>query len=334
MRFFPIILIFLYTPFFLFAQNTQEMRSYTIMFYNVENLFDTVDDPTTNDDEFTPHGERHWTSKRLDLKIERIAKVIVAAGKWENPAIIGLCEVENLFVLEKLTSHPLLKKSEYRIIHKDSPDHRSIDVAFLYRKELFNPINYSTIPIINENTDTIPTREILHVEGNFLNGKEYHFFVNHWPSRYGGLMETEGTRRLAAKHLKSAIDEIRGKFPEPRIICMGDFNDQPDDESLCKTLGALSSTAKHETSNLINLSQSWSSGQLGTIKHQQDWAIFDQFIISENLVPSTKASILNNKFLLEPDTKFTGFKPNRTYIGYRYNGGCSDHLPILLTIQK
>lgn len=334
MRFFPIILIFLFIPISLFSQPNCDKGNIKIMFYNVENLFDTVDDPATNDDEFTPQGDRHWTSKKLDQKIERTAKVIIAAGTWDSPAIIGLCEVENLFVLEKLANHPLLKKAGYRIIHKDSPDHRGIDVAMLYRKDLFSPYDYTTIPILTEDGDAIATREILHVAGSFPYGIKYHLFINHWASRYGGLMETESTRKLAAERLKQAIANIQFSSPDANIICMGDFNDQPTDESICKILGASVSSLTDKSNSLINLSGNWNSEQTGTIKHQQEWTVFDQFIISKNIRSLTKASIFNEKFLLEPDTKFTGYKPFRTYVGFRYNGGFSDHLPIILEIQK
>ena len=333
MRFFLAIPIFFVSLFSLFSQNNSDKSPYKIMFYNVENLFDTVDDPATNDDEFTPSGDRHWTTKKLDQKIGNIAKVFVAAAEWNSPALIGLCEIENQFVLEKLINHPLLRNQEYRIIHKDSPDHRGIDVAILYRKDLFNPTDYSTIPIVNEDKDTIATREILHVEGKFTNGKECHFFVNHWPSRYGGLMETDSNRKLAAICLKQAIDKILIENPESNIICMGDFNDQPEDESISTILGA--SSKLDNESMLINISSDWNSGgQTGTIKHQQEWAVFDQFIITRNLGSSTKAHIFNKAFLLEPDTKYTGFKPDRTFAGFRYTGGFSDHLPILLELQK
>lgn len=334
MRIFSIILVLFIVPITLLSQTIQDKGSIKIMFYNVENLFDTVDDPNTNDDEFTPFGDRHWTNKKLDQKIEKTAKVIVAAGGWETPAMIGLCEVENLFVLEKLANHPLLKKSNYRIIHKDSPDHRGIDVAILYRSDWFKPNDYETMPILINEGDTIATREILHVEGQFQNKKNYHIFVNHWPSRYGGLMETESNRKLAAVRLKHAISTILHDVPEANIICMGDFNDQPTDESICKILGASVSVSPNENDSLINLSASWISEPTGTIKHRQEWAIFDQFIVSRNLLETTRPSIFSEKFLLEPDNKFTGFKPFRTYTGFRYNGGFSDHLPILLEIKK
>ncbi|MDX9882341.1 MAG: endonuclease [Prolixibacteraceae bacterium] len=329
---FALILLFL-LPSYIFPQNQAEETRYRILFYNVENLFDTEDHPFTNDDEFTPNGDRHWTNKKLEQKIDRLAKVVVAAsGAWESPGIIGLCEIENLFVLEKLVGHPLLKKAQYRIIHKDSPDHRGIDVAFLYRKNVFFPENYSAIPITSERGDTIATREILHVSGKFQNEKVFHFLVNHWPSRYGGLMETDADRKRAAGHLKNAIRNIMKNDPDANIICMGDFNDQPQDESLSKVLNAFS-PKDSENAELINLSAEWDNLPTGTLKHQHEWAVFDQFIVSKNLLKDCAAGIFSPDFLLEKDPKYAGYRPFRTFNGFRYNGGFSDHLPIIIEIK-
>ena len=331
MRFFTSILFFL-LPIQLLPQVPAEKNPCKILFYNTENLFDTENDPSTNDDEFTPSGDRRWTSKKLEQKIDRLAKVIVAAGAWENPAVIGLCEVENLIVLEKLIGHPLLKKSDYRIIHKDSPDRRGIDVALLYRKGLFFPENYSAIPIVDEKGDTIATREILHVSGNLQDKKAVHFFVNHWPSRYGGLMETDANRELAAVLLKKSIRAVLEKEPDANIICMGDFNDQPWDDSLAKILGA-AKPADSGNTELVNLSWEWKTSPTGTLKYQQEWNIFDQFIVSKNMLTSCSASIFSEGFLLEKDTKFNGYRPFRTFNGFQYHGGFSDHLPVVLEIE-
>ncbi len=329
---FPFIL-FLLLSLQIFSQKQTSKSVYKILFYNVENLFDTENDSLTNDDEFTPNGDRHWTSRKLEQKIDQLAKVIVAAGTWETPEIIGLCEVENLFVLEKLATHPLLLKSGYRIIHKNSPDRRGIDVALLYRKGLFFPENYSAIPILDEKGDTIATREILHVTGNFGNKNTFHLFVNHWPSRYGGLMETDANRKRAATHLKNTILAVQEKKPDATIICMGDFNDQPHNESLSETLGA-GKRQSPEKQVLINLSWEWEELSVGTLKHQQEWNIFDQFIVSKNLLPDACAAIFSSKFLLEKDPKYPGERPFRTFNGLQYHGGFSDHLPIMLEIKR
>ncbi len=332
MRYFFACILLLILPAQLLSQTTVEKNFCKILFYNTENLFDAEDNPLANDDEFTPSGDRHWTSKKLEQKIDRLAKVIVAAGTWETPTIIGLCEVENLFVLEKLINHPLLKKSDYRIIHKDSPDHRGIDVALFYRKGLFFPENYSTIPIVDEKGDTVATREILHVSGNLQDKKTVHFFVNHWPSRYGGLMETDANRELAAALLKKSICALHEKEPDANIICMGDFNDQPWDDSLAKILGAAKPTDSGNN-GLVNLSWEWETLPTGTLKYQQEWNIFDQFIVSKNLQRDCSTTIFSESFLLEEDAKYTGCRPFRTFNGFQFHGGFSDHLPIILEMK-
>lgn len=308
-----------------------ENSSVKIMFYNVENLLDPLDDPATADDEFLPEGMRNWTEKRFIQKIDNIAKVIVAAGAWEPVDLIGLCEVENLYVLERLVTHPLLKSSGYGIIHKESPDHRGMDVALLYRRSVFFPQYYSALPIREKTGEILPTREILHVEGKFAGGQVYHLFINHWPSRYGGLMETRENRILAASCLKQLTDSLQKMDDKSNIICMGDFNDQPQDESLSETLGA--SLIREGSSTLVNLSADWAKEKIGTIKHEHEWAIFDQFIVTENLRARCDAFIYSEKFLLEEDRRFSGFKPFRTYVGFKYNGGFSDHLPVLLKLN-
>lgn len=229
MRFSSLIFLLLF-PFLLSAQNNKQ--SFKIVFYNVENLFDTANDSLTNDNEFTPKGERYWSNKKLNNKINKIAKTILAIGEWNPPDIIGLCEIENSFVLKKLTEHHLLKHLDYRSIHKESPDHRGIDVALLYRKYIFTPEKYNCIPIVTSDNDTLKTREILHIKGKLGTTENLHIFVNHWPSRYGGLMETAPLRKLTAQHVKDAINIVLQEDHRAKIICMGDFNDQPWDSRL------------------------------------------------------------------------------------------------------
>ncbi len=323
----------LFFTFFIYVRNSSGKKVYKIMFYNVENLFDPENDPRPGDDEFTPQGERHWTPHKLEQKTAHLAKVIVAAGGWEKPAIVGLCEVEDRFVLEKLINHPLLKKTGYHIIHKDAPDHRGIEVAMLYRADVFAPESYSAIQIKDEAGRLIETREILHVQGYLPDGERVHFFINHWPSRYEGLMETKSKRELAATRLKEAVREVQEKEQDALIICMGDFNDQPWDDSLANILGAVN-PRDSQSNDLVNLSWEWKNKPVGTLKHQQKWDIFDQFIVSKNIMEDCSAAIFSDSFLLEKDQKFTGYKPFRTYIGFRYHGGFSDHLPIIMELEN
>ncbi len=313
----------------------------SVMFYNLENLYDTEDDPLKLDDEFLPEGDRRWTPKRLYTKLTRISKVIVNTGSWEPPAVIGFCEVENREVLERLVRHPPLKKWNYRIIHKDSPDERGIDVAAVYRPDLFEPLEYRYFPPVPEFEPAPSTREILYMKGILAGIDTLHCFFNHWPSRYGGLMETRPQRQKAAVRLKSEIMAIQKKNKNAGIVVMGDFNDQPADLSLSEYLGA-GPELTGRPDDLCNLSFQWLSRGRGTLKYQSQWNLFDQIIVSGNLsgnqsklfVLPGDATILEAPFLMKPDEAYTGEKLNRTFSGFDYQGGYSDHLPVLLNLRK
>lgn len=323
----------------LYGQSSVAGNEFTFMFYNTENFFDADNDSLTNDEEFTPDADRRWNPARLHTKAEHLAKVILAAGKWNAPVAIGLCEVEDLKVLELLTRNEPLAKFHYKIVHKDSPDIRGIDVALLYRPELFRPFDYQAMPVIDPKDKSFKTRDILQVSG-VLNGCDtLHIFVNHWPSRYGGIMESVRYRSLAAETLKKSIQNLFAQYPKAKIICMGDFNDTPADDSLAKILDAKQSDNLELKGELINLSTDWLLNEIQTIKSKYSWEVFDQFIVSDYfLVENTcfefqKAEIFKAGFLLESDTKFGGVKPKRTYVGFKYQEGFSDHLPVLLRFE-
>jgi hypothetical protein len=321
------------------SQDKSVKDEYTFMFYNVENYFDSENDSLTNDNEFTFDGERHWSQRRLNDKTDRIAKVILAAGKWNPPVFVGLCEIENRSVLEFLTGNKTLSKFNYKIIQKDSPDQRGIDVAFLFRPDLFRPFDYQTIKVSDSLNPTFKTREILQVSGVLNNCDTIHVFVNHWPSRYGGMMETVRLRKLAAEALKKAVLSVRVKFPGAKIICTGDFNDTPADESLLKEFGAVHADHPDEPDEMVNLSAQWLSESIQTLKNGFTWQIFDQWIVSDSFLSATNcfkfvnAEIFKAPFLLEADSKFGGVKPRRTYVGFKYQEGFSDHLPVLIHFQ-
>lgn len=313
-----------------------------IMCYNVENLFDPEDDPVTNDGDFTPSGIRHWTYNRLNKKILGLAKVILSAGGWNLPFIVALCETENRKVLEKLVLSSPLSRSPYHIIHKESPDHRGIDVALLYQPGVFCPIIHEFIPVTGENNIPVDTREILYVCGILDGTDSLHIFINHWPSRYAGLLETRLLRNRAAGILRDRIQQVIEKSTEPKIIVMGDFNDQPQDKSIYDVLNAGEVSAFPGKNQLYNLSYTWTKNKTGTLKFQSEWFVFDQIIVSGSLLDpgqgvSTSpelAEIVNFPFLLERDMKFGGLKPVRTYYGFTYQGGFSDHLPVKLSLKR
>lgn len=318
-----------------YAQS-KPVDDYTFMFYNTENLFDAANDSLTTDDEFTPEGDRRWNTNRLWGKANRVAKVILAAGKWNAPAFVGLCEIESYQVLDLLVRQTPLSSYRYKIIHKDSPDSRGIDVAFIYRPELFKPFDYKAIALKDSSSSGFKTRDILQISGVLNNWDTLHVFVNHWPSRYGGLMETVHLRKLAAQTLDKAIHGLFVSYPKAKIICMGDFNDTPEDESLRLVLKAKETNNADMPGEMINLSFDWMILPVQTLKNMYSWQVFDQWIVSDYLLENTVgmqfagAEIFTVPFLLEADKKYGGLKPRRTYVGFKHQEGFSDHLPIVL----
>lgn len=331
--------LFVLASFFSYSQNQE--REFSIMFYNVENLFDTVNDTLTSDEEFTPQGTRHWTRKRLTEKLLAVSKAIINASGFLPPDVIGLCEIENRFVLEHLIRDTPLRTYSYKIIHKESPDSRGIDVALLYNSKRIYPLNYQFYRVKNGDL-SINTREILYFSGIVDQKDTLHFFVNHWKSRYDGLLETKQGRAFAARTLRTRVDSLFQSNRNSKIVILGDFNDQPTDISLKNELTAFEPTANFRKNQLYNLSWSWVGKEPGTLKYQSQWSVFDQIIVSgtlldENSGLSTKpgnAKIIDLPFLLEKDEKYGGFKPNRTYNGYSYKGGFSDHLPVVLKLYS
>jgi len=304
-------------------------REYTVVSYNVENLFDTVDDPKIPDEEFLPESEKKWDNDKYQKKLTDIAQVISEVNPKEMPEVVGLVEVENQTVLEDLVRTGKLN-SRYAIIHEESPDYRGIDVALIYRKDAFKEIMHETLPVVFSDDPEFKTRDILHVTGKIRN-KTVHLFVNHWPSRIGGDEKTEPKRVLAASVLKKKVDQILATDPKARIIIMGDMNDEPTNKSLNETLGAASTDSG---ATLVNLMLSDDAAGMGTYFYNGNWNMLDNLIVSETvlkgkgvLVEGAKGNIFSNERMLFTNKK--GDKtPNRSYVGNKYVGGVSDHFPV------
>ena len=323
----------------LICVHSKAQTNYNIVFYNIENLYDTFDDPNTDDDVYTPKGQNHWTKKRFTTKVTMIYKALMAAGKGQYPDIIGLAEIENRWVVEQLIAKTPFVKVPYGIIHKESPDPRGIDVALLYRKDRIKPIDYEHIKVSATGKNAFVSRDILHFTGE-LKGEKVHFFVNHWPSRSGGYIETKEKRNTTAKILRARIDSLLIKEPGARILIMGDFNATPDEQCLKGILKSYPYPGTEAFNSLVNLSTIWLKNNQGTICRYGQWEIFDQIICSANLLESESINIIpgktlicNQSFLLESDKKYLGKKPFRTYLGPVYHGGISDHLPITTTLS-
>ncbi len=326
---FLIISIFL----FLLSVSSGAEDSVKVMFYNVENFFDTENNPETRDDAFTPEGDMRWNSYKYRQKRNAIYKVIMASGGWNTPSFIGLCEIENRSVLEDLIFRTPLSKYRYGIVHQESPDSRGIDVALLYKKNKVTLITEEYIPYFYPSEPGVKSRDILYA--SFLIGKDtLHIFVNHWPSRWGGQIASEPKRIQAANLLRKKIDSLYLHFSCPNILIMGDFNDTPQDKSMEMILGAVPLPSKKEKVLLYNLT----SHEKGSHKFHHHWSMLDQMIISGCLLREDEGlqvlpssfHIADFDFLFTEDPRFGGKKLFRTYQGPKYLGGYSDHLPISL----
>ncbi len=333
-----LILLFTITSAFSMMAQSQDFR---IIFYNVENFFDPINDSITKDDEFTPEGARHWSWYKYNDKTAKIYKVIAAFSGWQKPDIIALCEIENRYVLENILKRTPLGDGDYKIVHKESEDFRGIDVGLFYNAETIWPLDENFIKIRFENHPDKRTRDILHFKALLKNKDTLHVFVNHWPSKYGGAVATIPFRAEAARTLRSVTDSILKVNPNANIVITGDFNDTPDDVSIQQHLGA-TSPDKETKSKLINLNAALNSNEYpGTHRYQGQWSMIDQFIVSSAMLNAENAIYTNPDkmkigymdLLLEKDEKYTGKKPNRTFIGFKYHGGFSDHLPILLDLE-
>lgn len=308
--------------------HSQNSVVFKAAFWNVENLFDTINNPKVMDDDFTPEGYKQWSKSRLNRKVDKLAKVIVAMGEWDNVALLGLCEVENDTVIRKLIYHTPLKHLDYRYIHRESNDVRGIDVALVYQSSVFSPISSKLIDLGDN------MRGILYVKG-VIGDDTLHVFVNHWSSRRGGLYKTEGNRVRSAEILKFKTDSLQRVDVGSNILIMGDFNDDPDDKSLCVMLDAQPYT-NNSTSSLVNLTYKYLYKDLGTIKFRGKWNVFDNIIVSKSLINGvSKLKVCPEScsvFYIEDMIKNgkNGFRPNPTYLGPYYNSGVSDHLPVIV----
>lgn len=301
---------------------------YTVAFYNLENLFDTENDPKTLDDDFTPGTQMDWSEKRYNSKLKKLGRIISQIGYDEtthSPILLGVAEVENEKVLKGLVDSKFLKSKNYGYVHFDSPDERGIDTALFFRRDYFEVLHKEAITLLVSNQEDIRdfTRDILYVKGKIEN-EVVHILINHWPSRREGAEITNHKRIAAAMKNREIISKINSENPNAKIIVMGDLNDDPASES-AKTL---SGTELYNTMELLLTKYS------GSLNYQQSWNLFDQIVISNNFLQQhknsfqfEKAKIFNSNDLKEYSGKFKG-NPFRTYAGPHYLGGLSDHFPV------
>lgn len=327
--------------------NPAKQNNYSVCivaFYNLENLYDTTNNPQVNDDDFTPSGSKHYTHSIYQDKLTRLASVISLLGtdySADGPALLGVAEIENDTVLTDLINQPQLQYRHYRFIHFDSKDLRGIDVALLYHPKYFLPEKAEKlwVDLPDKSKETAFTRDILYVMGN-LAGERIHILVNHWPSRRGGEVRSSPAREAAAKVCKKKISAIFQLEPEAKIILMGDFNDDPDSYSIKGVLGARERILATKPGEIYNPWTDLYRKGLGTLANRDSWGLFDQILLSHAWLNKQqygfffhKQMIFNKEFMKETMGAYKGY-PMRTWDGDVYRGGYSDHFPTFIILLK
>ncbi|MBF0694505.1 MAG: endonuclease/exonuclease/phosphatase family protein [Flavobacterium sp.] len=358
-----LITLFIVISSFLTAKaQDKKFQIHTVAFYNLENLFDTINDPRINDEEFTPSGSFNWTGKKYKKKLENLSRVIAEIGTGENPnspTLIGASEIENRDVLEDLVKQPKLAGKDYGIVHFDSPDRRGIDVALLYQKKHFTPTSYKNIPLMittdlqkgaktedesaeeKANVDTkskrVYTRDQLLVTG-LLDGEEVSVIVNHWPSRSGGEKRSSPYREAAGRLTKKIVDSLQAINPNAKVIIMGDFNDGSTNKSIKVEIGAAGKREKVKAKGIYNPFEEMAAKGMGTLAYRDAWDIFDIIMMSDALMRDKdysswkywKAGIYNKPFMITTTGQYKGYPLRNT----QNQPGFSDHFPVYIYLIK
>ena len=318
----------------------QQNDTLCLAFWNTENLFDTIDDQEINDEEFLPNGEMQWTEDRLDKKMFNLARIIRMMNNGNGPDILGVCEVENQQVLEEMVGK-YLSDLDYEIAYLESPDNRGIDNGLIFKSDKFTLLSLQADTV--QLSDGWPTRLIFGVNLLTNEDEQISVFVNHWPSRSGGQVESEPKRIAAAQTLRSAVDRIFSSDENANIFIIGDFNDDPVDVSVLETLHAYpikcdslpSDFELNSEGELFNLSYEKFQNGMGSFKYKDTWNMLDQIIVSGSLIIGNDINyICNSLEVFKPDLIVTQSgqyegTPFPTYGGKKYLGGYSDHFPII-----
>ena len=321
-------------------------KPYMVAFWNFENLFDIYNDPETHDDEFTPEGIKKWNETKYQKKLYNLERVIfdMAAINKEYPVVLGVSEIENRSVLEDLVSQPKLKGAKYRICHFDSPDARGVDVAFLYRADVFKLEGSDNIKLNVPELPNFRTRDLVVMWGT-IEGEPFYFLVSHWPSRLGGKEASQFKRDACAKQIREIKDSLLKENPATKVIVMGDFNDDATDASLVKVMGAKGKLKELETGDFFNPYYQMLKAGLGTLAYQDSWNLFDNICVTENLVNGTYGklrlmkgkkfygNIFTRPYMLQQEGQYKGY-PLRTFVTNNFQNGFSDHFPVYIYIGK
>lgn len=326
------------------AQDAQKkVAVYAVAFYNLENLFDTINDPEKNDEQFLPDGSYRWTSMKYNNKLENLSYAIskLATDKYcpQGPAVIGISEIENRQVVEDLISTGKLAERNYGIAHYDSPDRRGVDVGLIYDKDQFELESSSSIRLHIPDRPDFITRDQLVVTGRIA-GERVHVIVNHWPSRLGGEKKSRPLRNAAAALSKHIADSLLTIDPQSKVIIMGDLNDDPNNVSCKEVLGAKKYPQEVEEGGYYNTMWQLFDKGIGSLAYNGSWNLFDQIIISGNMLGKDrstlkyfKSEVFNRDFLKQSEGKYKGY-PKRTHAAGVYLNGYSDHFPTIIYLAK
>ena len=326
------------------AQQSTTPQRVTVAFYNLENLFDTIDQEN-NDEEFLPEGSNRWTPERYQHKLRNMSHVISLIG-GDGPAIIGVAEIENRGVLEDLIAQDSLRDKHYDIVHYDSPDRRGIDCAILYQPEVYKVFASGARAVEIPNEPWIKTRDVVYASG-LLDGEIVHVLVGHWPSRSGGEAVSLHRRMAAAQTMRSVADSLYTLFPGSKVIMMGDFNDDPISPSVRDGLGVQNHPEKTNPDDYYTpMLQLYNKG-MGTLAYRDVWNLFDIIVVNGELIGSNPttwqlyrnpettdmAFIFKQPFMIQQSGQYKGYTL-RTFVGGQWQGGYSDHFPVYVYLVK
>ena len=321
-------------------------KPYKVVFYNLENLFDIHDDPETHDEEFLPKGAKKWNAKKYQMKLTNMERVLfdIAAINRDYPIVIGVSEIENRSVLEDLISQPKLKGANYRICHYDSPDARGVDVAFLYRADVFKLQGSDNIKLVVDELPNFKTRDLVVMWGT-IEDEPFYFLVSHWPSRLGGKEASQFKRDACAKQIRGIKDSLLAANPATKVVVMGDFNDDATDASLVKTMGAKGKVEELVKGDFFNPYFQMLRAGYGTLAYQDAWNLFDNICVTENLVNAEDGklriikgdkfygNIFTRPYMIQQEGQYKGY-PLRTFVTNNFQNGFSDHFPVYIYIGK
>ena len=323
-------------------------KPYKVVFYNFENLFDTIRNPEIYDEEFTPEGPKKWNTPKYTKKINNLSRVLfdIAAINKDYPVVIGVSEIENRNVMEDVIATPKLAPANYRIVHYDSPDARGVDVAFYYRPDVFKLEGSAPIPFTMESLPNFRTRDVVTMWGT-IDGEPFYFMVAHWPSRLGGKEASAPKRERAAEIMRHAADSVLAINPATKVVMMGDFNDDATDKSITEVLGAEGNIRKLQPGGYYNPFIDMLKAGIGSLAYRDQWNLFDNIVVSENLATGSTGSlklerapkgkyygnIFRVPYLFQQEGQYKGY-PLRTFFCNNFQWGYSDQLLVFFYIGK